>query len=214
MSFFQNKAKSLVSGKDNGKDDPNPPPVPIHGPSNPETLLAMLLEMYWGGVYMEIKYILLSLIEARRLGFSEIEKERKVDGEVAGYGAFIDQICEEPNGDIDGMYRKKGKSRWNEMLRIILVKQMMEFEQGGPHQPIHPLRTRAPEKSKAFREAVAATLQEQGIDPWNSCGLLHTDRMLSERDHEDSLHFRVRIMLQGAGKSLLLRRAPNSDLVC
>lgn len=75
------------------------PETPIKEPSNQETLLRMLLDMYWKGVSREIKHIIISLrgMEDLGLGYSQIEKERQSNPKIQGFDAFIDQICERPS---------------------------------------------------------------------------------------------------------------------
>jgi hypothetical protein len=75
------------------------PDTTIKEPSNQETLLRMLLDMYWKGVSREIKHIIISLrgMEDLGLGYSQIEKERQSNSKIQGFDAFIDQICERPS---------------------------------------------------------------------------------------------------------------------
>ena len=69
---------------------------PVDGPSNRETLMTMLLDLYWNGVYREVKHILLSLISLQNHAPSQVEEERERNGDVVGYHAFIEQICAQP----------------------------------------------------------------------------------------------------------------------
>lgn len=81
-------------------------PQPIDGPSDRETLLRLLLEKYWTGVYREVKHILLSLVELQDVALSAEEKEREQADDTIRYGTFIEQICEMPGEDRnqEGLY--------------------------------------------------------------------------------------------------------------
>lgn len=100
MPLFQGKIRSPLSDDKRHKKKESQW-TPIQRPSNAETLLDMLLDMYWDGVYREVKHILLSLVELQKVPLSPIEQDRQEQGAVVGYEAFIDQICEEPSSSHD-----------------------------------------------------------------------------------------------------------------
>ena len=74
---------------------PNAPwkSLPDGIPNTKETLLPMLLDMYWDGVFREVKHIIISLFELRDDGIN-VEPEAASDDYIYGFDAYIDQICE------------------------------------------------------------------------------------------------------------------------
>lgn len=76
--------------------------------------MIMLLELYWSGVYREVKHILLSLTELRDIELCEIERERAADAQVEGFDAFLAQVCREVPEEEKGDYDYKGTSYYEE----------------------------------------------------------------------------------------------------
>ena len=65
--------------------------------TTPQNLLAIMLDMYWTGVHREIHHILVSLSKLHHAGFSDVEKDQHLNGQVQGVETFIDQICNRPS---------------------------------------------------------------------------------------------------------------------
>ena len=67
---------------------------PLTQDSSKETLLQMLLDMYWSGVYREVNHILISLSELRDTT-SAVEQEYRSDDPLRGLDTFTNQVSEQ-----------------------------------------------------------------------------------------------------------------------
>lgn len=92
-------ASALRARKHGGNAAGKKPKFPLHpidGASDEQTLLSMFLDLYWDGVYREVKHILLSLRALRDTPSTGAEESMGSGDAVLGYDAFLDHVCKEP----------------------------------------------------------------------------------------------------------------------
>ena len=111
-------SKSIVNNKGSYS-----PWEPLTQDSSKETLLRMLLDVYWSGVHREVKHILTSLSEMRST-ISAVEQEYRSDDPLLGLETFTNQVSEHTKDWIelqgwsliiyyDSRFTQLRKAKWN-----------------------------------------------------------------------------------------------------